>query len=605
MKPSSLAATASLASLLATAAGAQAQGFALDQVEPTPAGDVFFAVPSPYAAGHLAPRSYIGFDYGSQPIHLTAQDADVVAGQGFLRFDASLALWDRLLVSAQMPLAIVQSDNDPGLAGITFTPLTAPQAGDLRLGLRVRILGEDGGPFQLGVGSYFFLPTGNREQYTGEGALRGAPYLSVGGRVGSSVGLVWTASGGAKLTGADGPQALTFGAGVGLLLAGDLLQIGPEVYGTAPVGGGDLRLSATPETTAGAEATAELLLGAKLRFFRGFTVGASAGPGLTRAVGTPAFRAIALIGWAPLPERADEEPAGPPPGPGDKDDDGIADNIDACPDIKGQPSPDPAKDGCPPGDRDGDAVLDQDDACPTTPGERNADITKNGCPGDTDGDGFHDGVDACKTTIGVASDDPAKNGCPPDGDNDGIADASDACPTAAGARSPDPKFNGCPEDPDGDGIKFGADACPTEKGVADPDPKLNGCKRFVRVTQDEIVASRPIQFVLNGKERWQTVDPISDEILYEVRDAIQQDPSIQVVEVQGHTDDEGDEKYNLQLSQERADAVRQWLVKAGVPEAKLTAKGYGFEKPLADNRIRTGRQKNRRVQFIIVKRAGK
>jgi len=604
MKRSTLAATASAAVLLAIAGGAQAQsagGFALNQIEPAPAGDVFFGVPSPFAAGHLEPRAYLLFDYSAHPIHLRTEDVDVVSAQGFLRADASLALWDRLLVSADMPVAIVQSGDDPGIPGITFTALEAPQAGDLRLGLRLRVLGADGGPFQLGIGGYLFVPTGNPEQYTSEGAVRGAPHLSIGGRLGSSVGFVWTASGGVKLTGSESPQTATFGAGVGLLLADDRLQIGPEIYGSAPLGG-DLQLSATPETRTTADVTAELLGGVKLRVLRGLTFGVAAGPGLTKAVGTPALRALGMIGWTPLPERAEEQPAQQIAQVGDKDDDGIDDNIDACPDVKGQPSPDPTKDGCPPADRDGDLILDVDDACPTISGQRSGDVTKNGCPDDTDGDGHHDGVDACRTVVGVASNDPKQNGCPPDEDGDGITDASDACPKVAGARSAEPKFNGCPEDPDGDGIKFGADACPTEKGVPDPDPKLNGCKRFVRVTQDEIVTSKPILFVSNGKKRWQTVDPISDEILYEVRDAIQQDPSIEIVEVQGHTDDDGTEDYNQQLSQERADAVRQWLIQAGVPEDKLVAKGYGFEKPVADNRIRTGRLQNRRVQFMISKR---
>jgi outer membrane protein OmpA-like peptidoglycan-associated protein len=122
------------------------------------------------------------------------------------------------------------------------------------------------------------------------------------------------------------------------------------------------------------------------------------------------------------------------------------------------------------------------------------------------------------------------------------------------------------------------------------------------VTSDEIVTSKPVQFQVYGKSRTQTVDPISDDLLYEVRDAIQQNPNIELVEVQGHTDDGGTAEFNMQLSQDRADAVRQWLIDAGVPQDKLVAKGYGFERPLSDNRVKTGRQKNRRVQFMIIKR---
>ncbi|MCC6557213.1 MAG: OmpA family protein [Polyangiaceae bacterium] len=590
-----------------TAAGAARSqstgGFALDQHEPAPAGDVFFGVPSPSAAGHLEPRSVVIFDYAARPIHLRTEDVDVVSTQAFLHFNASLALWDRLLVSANFPLAIAQSGDDPGIAGTTFTELSAPAPGDLRLGLRFRIWGDDGGPLQVGVGGNFYAPTGNQEQYTGDGAARGGGYLAVGGRIGSGVGFLWNAAGGAELTGsADSPHLFTFGAGAGVLFLQDMVQVGAEAYGAAPLKE-DLVLSAAPETTTSAGTNAEVLFGAKLRLFGGFTIGAGAGPGIVKAVGTPAFRAVASIGWAPIPGAAAEKKETVAVAQvGDKDDDGIDDNLDACPDVKGDPSPDPAKDGCPPSDRDGDTVLDVDDACPTMAGVRSGDVTKNGCPVDTDGDGQHDGIDACKDVVGEASSDSKKNGCPPDRDDDGIADASDACPTAKGARSPDRKFNGCPEDPDGDGVKFGNDACPNEKGAPDPDPKQNGCPKFVRVTTDEIVTSKPVQFVVYGNDRTETVDPISDDLLHEVRDAIHQNPSIELVEVQGHTDDGGDAEFNLKLSQERADAVMNWLIKAGVPKEKLTAKGYGFERPLGDNRVKTGRQKHRRVQFMIVKR---
>lgn len=603
MRPSSFAATASAIALvmLTGAAKAQEGGFALNQLEPAPAGDVFFGVPGPSAAGHLDLRAVAMFDYAHRPIRIRQEDIAVVSSQAFVRLDASFALWDRLLVSVDLPLLVAQSGDDPGAVGVQYTELTSPELADLRFGLRARLAGEDGGPVQLGVGGYVFAPTGSPEQYTGDGAARGAFHASVGGRVGSSVGFLWNAAAGVDLTGGDSPQSFTFGGAVGLILADDHLQIGPEIYGAVPFGG-DVSLSTTPVTTNAASTNAEILFGAKLRVAGGLTFGAAGGPGLLKAVGTPVFRAVGVIGWAPLPSRKTVVQSKPVVQIGDKDDDAIADNIDACPDLKGNPSPDPAKDGCPPSDRDSDAVLDIDDACPTTAGVRSADATKNGCPVDTDGDGFHDGIDACSKVIGASSSDPKKNGCPSDKDDDGIADTSDACPTVKGQQSADPKHNGCVEDPDGDGIKFGADSCPNEKGAPDPDPKQNGCPKFVRVTSDEIVTSKPVQFQVYGKSRAQTVDPISDDLLYEVRDAMAQNPSIEVVEVQGHTDDEGTAEFNMQLSQDRADAVRQWLVDAGVPKDKLVAKGYGFEKPLSDNRVKTGRQKNRRVQFMIIKR---
>lgn len=574
-------------------------GFALNPLDAPPAGDAFFGVASAGAPGHLTPRAYVMFDYLGSPIHLSQSSNDVVSAQAYLRADVSISLWERVLVSAHLPLAIIQSEEDPGLMGFSFTPLDAPAVGDMRLGARARIWGEDGGPFQIAAGASLVLPTGDPAQYTGDGAVGGGPALSLGGQMGRGFGFLWSAAASLRFNGSDNPNLFNAGLGAGLLLLDRKLQIGPELLASIPFGGTRI-LSATPTTPVDASAIIELTAGAKLRILDGLTIGFAGGPGLTSSVGTPAFRLMGFVGWTPLPSPKSET-APVKEALQDKDNDGIADNLDACPDVKGEPSPDPSKDGCPPADRDGDSILDAEDACPQFKGPRNLDVTKNGCPDDTDGDGIHDGLDACVNVSGIANNNPKKNGCPLDSDDDGIADTSDACPSEAGSASSDPKYNGCVADPDGDGIQFGADACPKEKGSADPDPKQNGCPKFVRVTKDEIVTSKPIEFVTYGKNRFETVSPISDDVLKEVRDAIEQNPNIEQVEVQGHTDDSGNEQFNLNLSQKRADTVRDWLIAAGVPAQKLVAKGYGFEKPLADNRIRTGRQKNRRVQFIIIK----
>ena len=163
-------------------------------------------------------------------------------------------------------------------------------------------------------------------------------------------------------------------------------------------------------------------------------------------------------------------------------------------------------------------------------------------------------------------------------------------------------MNGCPLDPDNDGVKYPADACPTDAGPANSDPKLNGCPKLARLDGDEIVISTQVRFISGGYKKSETVDPVSDDLMKEIKQVISTHPEIVKIEVQGHTDDMGNEKFNLQLSQERADAVRKWLIDAGIPSDKLVAKGYGWEKPLGDNRVKTGRQKNRRVQFVVLER---
>src|SRR5262249_53428084 len=144
----------------------------------------------------------------------------------------------------------------------------------------------------------------------------------------------------------------------------------------------------------------EILLGAKIRPFRDLVFGAAAGPGPLDAIGTPGVRVVAMVGWAALPAAGPEKKPGAKV-IGDRDNDGIRDDIDACPDTPGELQSDPSKDGCPPADRDKDGVLDVEDACPSSPGQRSADATKNGCPKDTDEDGIYDDADACTNEKGV------------------------------------------------------------------------------------------------------------------------------------------------------------------------------------------------------------
>ena len=599
------AGAASATLLLAPLAVAQDSdgGFALDHFEPTPAGDVFFGVPSPYASGHIAPRGYLLFDYAHKPIRIQGQDVAVVGAQGMLAADFSMAFWDRLLLSVHMPLAVLQSGDDPGQPGVVFTPLEVPRAGDLRIGARGRIWGDEAGPFQLGVEGFLLAPTGDRAQYDGEGKVRGIFDVSLGGRVGSEdIAFVWTASGGVEVRGSDRSHAGRYGVGIGLLALHNALQLDAELLGVSAFDASKgAPLSTVPLTVAESTSTnLEVLFGAKGRVLDGLTFGAAAGPGLLSAIGTPEFRVLGMIGWAPLAEPTKEE--APVAEVKDRDDDGIADATDACPDERGQPNTDPMLDGCPPRDRDNDGVFDVEDACPAVAGERNVDATRNGCPLDADSDGVPDGVDACATTPGEPDSDPAKNGCPRDQDGDGIMDRSDACKTLAGPPNPNPKWNGCPEDGDGDGITLAFDACPDEKGVPDPDPKLNGCSKLISVTDGEIIIRQQVQFVTYGSTLQDTVSPDSEALLTEVRDAIQAHPEIELIEVQGHTDDSGSEEFNMALSEQRANVVRDWLAAKGIASDRLVAKGYGFSRPIADNRIRTGRQANRRVQFVILRR---
>ncbi len=87
-----------------------------------------------------------------------------------------------------------------------------------------------------------------------------------------------------------------------------------------------------------------------------------------------------------------------------------------------------------------------------------------------------------------------------------------------------------------------------------------------------------------------------------MRDVILQHPEIQIIEVQGHADDTGTAEFNQQLSAQRAQAVRGWLVKKGIDGKRLVSRGYGATRPIATNQTDEGKAANRRVQFVIVKK---
>jgi outer membrane protein OmpA-like peptidoglycan-associated protein len=568
-----------------------AQGAAVDQLDPALGVDALATVPSPVVPGHLAPTATVGFDYAHAPLRVESTDGRpigaLVGGQAFVRAAATLALWERLLVAVDVPLAVAQGGDDPRAAGRQLASPRGAEIGDVRAGLRGRIVGGYRDPIQLGVGTYVYIPTDTRSSYVGERAVAVRPHALLGGR---APYLVWSATAGVLVRASEEPHAFGFGAGAAAVLFDGLVQVGPEWFGA-------VALAATPVTTAEGVALSrterfgsELLGGVRVRLGP-VILGAAGGGGLGDGLGTPNGRVLATASWFPEPPR---EAA-------DEDGDGIPDASDDCPREPGVGTTVAGRNGCPP-DADRDGIPDASDACPRLAGAPNRDAARHGCPPDADGDGIPDASDACPHAAGVGHAEASKHGCPPDTDGDGVPDASDACPHAAGVEHAEASKHGCPPDADGDGIPDASDACPRERGPSDPDPQKHGCPRAVRVTETEIVILAQVQFQFGRSALDQTVDPVSDELLEEVRGALVDHPEITRIEVQGHTDNVGAEAYNLRLSQARADAIRAWLVARGIPADVLVAKGYGGSRPIASNASADERQRNRRVQFVILEK---
>ena len=269
--------------------------------------------------------------------------------------------------------------------------------------------------------------------------------------------------------------------------------------------------------------------------------------------------------------------------PADTDGDGVPDDKDKCPKEAGVE----AYDGCPVPDTDKDGIKDDVDKCPKEAGV----AAYNGCPvPDSDGDGIKDDVDKCPKEKGVA----AYNGCPvPDTDGDGVKDDVDKCPKVKGEA----RFNGCPPpDKDGDGIPDHLDKCPdqpeTKNGYQDDD----GCPDTVpKIVKRFTGAIKGIYFA-TGKAK---IRAASFRQLNKAVTVLKKYPDVKL-EISGHSDSTGKRQFNLDLSKKRAEAVRDYLVGKGIATERLTAVGFGPDKPVASNKTRKGRGKNRRIEFKLV-----
>ncbi len=194
---------------------------------------------------------------------------------------------------------------------------------------------------------------------------------------------------------------------------------------------------------------------------------------------------------------------------------------------------------------------------------------------------------------------------PGDTDKDKLPDDIDMCPNdKEDGKGPNPD-DGCPEllnDADSDGIPDTQDACPHEPGPKNDDPAKNGCPEFISRLKDsnEITVLKKVPFAFDHSDLLPEAFPILNEVVR----LLKVNPEIEVVRIEGHTDDFGSHKYNDELSQGRADSVMKYMVERGIPAEHLEAKGFGKRRPLVANDSPEGREKNRRVEFHIVKTKG-
>ncbi|PIE05415.1 MAG: hypothetical protein CSA75_04875, partial [Sorangium cellulosum] len=437
---------AAVSSVSLVPAQTKLEGFSVNSFDPSDRDGDWFVNESLDFRNSMKPAFGVVFDYARRPLVFHQNDQEIgvpITDQLTVHVGGSLVLMDRVSVGLSMPV-VLRHDGESGRhPRLQFQSDSGTAAGDLRMSGKVRLFGNYGETITGAAGLALHLPTGRQDVYASDGTVRVEPRLMVAGDGGpvtyaGYVGIQFRPRNEDYLNHAFG-STMTFGVSAGARLLDNKLIVGPELYGWTVVsdgGDGFFKERTTP---------VDLLFGGHYQPNEDWRMGVGAGPGLTRGWGSPDYRVVASVQFAPS---FDSSP--PPPAPSDRDHDGIVDSDDACPDEAGVPNTDSARHGCPaPVDRDMDTIVDGQDACPEVAGPSNPDPTKNGCPtpSDRDADGIFDEQDACPETKGVASSDPKKNGCPEDTDRDKdrIANHVDACPDQAGPASADPEKNGCPK----------------------------------------------------------------------------------------------------------------------------------------------------------------
>lgn len=517
-----------------------------------------------------------------------------------------------LELGLSLPFAVMSGDRDPDSIGVPDDPnddvnynFAGQGLGDLGVHAKVGVVRADRSGFGLSVIGSVYFPTATAEgSWMGSGTFtpqvigvfdrkmgRFAVAAQGGVRVRTAgttrfADTMMTTPGGVPQPNTNQVIAvgstLPFGAGLAYALAPGRLDMVGELIGEVPLAGENFL-------------PFEVVAGLKVYLARSSFLTIGGGAGLLAQGGNPDVRAFMGIVFEPQV--------------GDRDGDGLLDDIDQCPAEPEDFDDFEDADGCPELDNDLDQVPDADDACPNEPEDKDGNDDADGCPEsdllDRDGDGVLDQDDPCPDDPEDLDDFEDADGCPDtDNDGDGIVDVDDLCPDDPEDRDDFEDDNGCPDpDNDQDRILDVDDKCPLEPEVYNTVEDDDGCpdRGDVELGEDKLVIMKKIYFEYDSA----IIKKQSHPILNTVAEILQINPDIGLIEVQGHTDERGNDDYNLRLSQARAQSVVDFLAEKGVSPTRLEARGYGETRPLDIRSNQEAWAVNRRVEFIIVKRAGR
>ncbi len=523
---------------------------------------------------------------------------------------ASLSLFDWVELGVDVPLMVFQARDtaEARQAVLDAVDLSAIGVGDLRVLAKIRLLRAPDQIVDLALIPALTVPTGfpagDSGSYLGEGQVTFAPEIAVS-RAYRNSGWRWAANLGYRLRPEERKvvnvtigHELTYRAGVGYRFDDVPVQLDVSANGGT--------FAFQPFVSGFEENPLEVLAGVSYDVLPVVRITGGLGKGILSGFGTPDFRAFVGLRFVPFDD--------------DRDKDGIKNADDVCPDVPEDKDAFDDADGCPDPDNDHDGILDVDDHCPLVPEDDDDFQDLDGCPDpDNDGDGVLDVDDACPLEPGPAD----TKGCPlPDRDHDGVLDRVDECPDVPGLV----ELQGCP-DRDKDGLRDSHDRCPDQPGpladrgcpdtdgdgIVDPDDKCpsepetkngidddDGCperqRTLVNVTKSKIEILDKVYFDV-GKD---VIQDRSFPLLDQVAKVLQGNAELAHVRVEGHTDSDGTDASNLDLSKRRAEAVKRYLEGRGIAAERLEAVGYGETRPVVQGYSKAIKEQNRRVEFVIV-----
>jgi large repetitive protein len=514
--------------------------------------------------GHLTVDVGLWFGYANDPVNVyRMSDGDRVGSLVANRIGGdlvgSIRLRDRFEIGLAAPVIIAQSEDLGSLMAVPGTDISGFGLGDLRVTPKATLWRSQSSrsPVAIALMMGVTLPTSTSDDYGGDDGVTLSPALALS--KGGAVGVRFAMAGGYRVR----PEAQALD-----------LTVDDEVFGQVGLayrfpssfeidGTFDVATAADDVFGAFNRNHAEARLGAGYDATSVVRLFAAGGAGLAEGFGTPDWRA--LVGLRLIANERKPEEKRLPPRVIDSDKDGIMDPDDRCVAEPETVNDYEDTDGCPDNpDPDGDKIVGTADACPTDA---------------EDLDGFTD-----------------TDGCPdPDNDKDTVLDVEDACRDVPGKV----ELRGCPDpDRDGDTVVDRMDNCPDEPGTVEN----QGCKapQKVKIVGDKLEIIDIVYFKLNRA----VIENRSNALLDEVARVIIAHPEVTKVRIEGHTDSQGNDAYNKDLSQRRADAVKVYLTKKGIVEGRLEAIGFGEEQPKADNTTKEGRAANRRVEFTLTGAAG-